>query len=497
MASAAHEIRLAVLGDRPRASAWFDAVIASERHPIVATLGANVEGVPAVEHWQVLAADPRLDAALVFTSTDEIATAVSKLAARGKGIVIDGECPLPSPLIAELGLLDAEATAPVVPFFEWRAFPVLDRLRQVVAEGHLGQLILLRIERTLALDSPSGMHRMLDDGAVQPSLMMDVDLLRWIGGDYSQVSCFRTGLTAEGFAGQTLNLAGEGLPDATCIDRSGTEPAWRYEVQGINGTAAVEFVGAEARLTFNGERSFRQPDRRPDASLCLRLLDDGLNRRPGSLRWQDRGRIHEIQEAMQRSLRRRRTIDLHFEETSERSQFKTTMATVGCFVLVYTFLASVFLLLAGALFDPRDQIQREAEAAGFVVSRDDFDASLGALSTAGEQRLSAIADRWENSATVVIVEPAAAIKLDGTAPLDDPARLEIVRRRLNDFGLTHIEERTVVRPLAGRAIQRLMLLGRIIAFAPLAVFLALQLLLSVARPHQTAEKPKHPDASSV
>jgi hypothetical protein len=186
-------------------------------------------------------------------------------------------------------------------------------------------------------------------------------------------------------------------------------------------------------------------------------------------------RVHEIQEAMQRSLRRRRTIDLQFETTSERSQFKTQMATAGCFVLVYTFFATVLLLLAGAVLDPRDQLQREAEAAGFVVTHDEFDPVTGRSTPEGERHLLEITGRWPLTRAVVVVESTGDAELDRT-------KLERVRKQLEGNGADRVEERSVVRPMAGRGFQRLMVVGRVIAFAPLGVLLLLQLLLFISRP---------------
>ena len=52
-----------------------------------------------------------------------------------------------------------------------------------------------------------------------------------------------------------------------------------------------------------------------------------------------------------RSIRRRRTIDLHFESTSERTQFKTQMTALGCGVLGYLFFGLIAYLLVGELLD--------------------------------------------------------------------------------------------------------------------------------------------------
>ena len=55
----------------------------------------------------------------------------------------------------------------------------------------------------------------------------------------------------------------------------------------------------------------------------------------------------ELSEAANRSLRRGRTVELHYESISEEATFKSVMTSTGCLV----FLASLFVLplaMAGA-----------------------------------------------------------------------------------------------------------------------------------------------------
>jgi hypothetical protein len=66
------------------------------------------------------------------------------------------------------------------------------------------------------------------------------------------------------------------------------------------------------------------------------------------LMWEELARAVELVEAAQRSVRRRRTIDVYFETPSERSLFKTQMTAVGCSLIVLTLLAVVLYLVLAA-----------------------------------------------------------------------------------------------------------------------------------------------------
>ena len=70
--------------------------------------------------------------------------------------------------------------------------------------------------------------------------------------------------------------------------------------------------------------------------------------RTGESHWTNVLHAAEVVDAAQRSLERRRTIDLHHETLSERAIFKTQMAAMGCGVLMLTLLLMLcYLAVAG------------------------------------------------------------------------------------------------------------------------------------------------------
>ena len=60
----------------------------------------------------------------------------------------------------------------------------------------------------------------------------------------------------------------------------------------------------------------------------------------------DGTRAMELVEATARSLRRGRTVDLHYESISEEASFKSVMTSTGCMILVASLFA-VLLALSG------------------------------------------------------------------------------------------------------------------------------------------------------
>jgi len=64
----------------------------------------------------------------------------------------------------------------------------------------------------------------------------------------------------------------------------------------------------------------------------------------------------ELMEALQKSLRRRRTVDVYFDGVSERSAFKTQMTAIGCGVLTYLMFGLVAFLVVAQVAAPPDWV---------------------------------------------------------------------------------------------------------------------------------------------
>lgn len=59
----------------------------------------------------------------------------------------------------------------------------------------------------------------------------------------------------------------------------------------------------------------------------------------------------ELAEAVEKSLRRRRTVDVHFDSGSERGVFKSQMTAIGCGVLMFMMFGMIAYLIVAQLTD--------------------------------------------------------------------------------------------------------------------------------------------------
>jgi hypothetical protein len=364
----------------------------------------------------------------------------------------------------------------------WPAF--LHRFSPAVAEfldrferGDLGDLRLLRFERTLTPAFPAGTH--LLRGQIDDAFLQDVDLLRLLGGRYSGITATLIGAEDDRALQATVTLSGESVPEAVWLAAPGVAPGWKLTLTGTKSTAVLECrEGGGIALSIGG-KTIPAPDADPATNGLMQFLSFSAQldppRRPlMAPSWDDYVRATDLLDGLHRSLRRRRTIDLHFGTVSERSQFKTQMTAVGCAVLLWTMFGAIAGLAAAKLLDPREPIERRAAAAGALVWEEDFNEGGATLALESRQRL---LDRIaiDGEEAIVIVESSAG----SDARIDEARRRQVANIIAEKF--PDASPLIDVRPLAGRMFHRLMLIGWLIIFGPLAIFLALQALILITR----------------
>ncbi len=109
---------------------------------------------------------------------------------------------------------------------------------------------------------------------------------------------------------------------------------------GLDGPARL------TRRTSDGQETISEFAEFSGRAALLQALADATAGRPIHPDLADATRATEIAEAVVRSLRRGRTVELHYEEISEAGTFKSVMTSLGCLVLL-SILVVVPIALAG------------------------------------------------------------------------------------------------------------------------------------------------------
>ena len=352
-------MRFALLGSDPDALALAAAAAESGRHELTclvevaesdaAALRSLAPRVREERAWESLLTDEAADAVIVAADPDEDRRAeqLRKLIQERKPLLIVHPV-FPSMLLYyELDMIRRETGCVVQPYLPWRWHPAVERLRDWTDErGRLGRLEQVVFERSMAERTQP---------RVLAQFARDADLLRALCGELSQVSALAPGADAAGYAALGVQLSGpSGVAVRWSVAPSREHPAGKATFWGARGQAVLTLP---ARGTLRDEPPWRLEDPNvtsngeswpafdPAAEALDRFAQAVAGQVP-SHGWSDAARAVELAEAVERSVRRGRTIELHDEDFSEEATFKGTMTSLGCAVLIFGL---VTLVIAAAI----------------------------------------------------------------------------------------------------------------------------------------------------
>lgn len=423
--------------------------------------------------WQFPSEAPQAaEVVLASGAVPSVASAVPALVRQGMGVWLVPESVLGSDFVYAQIPVDEEFPDQLRAVWPLRQCPAVIELRRQLATGSLGAVLHLQLERSVAC-GPS-----FHPTTAEAAWLQDADLLRTLaGGDYRRVTAIHSGLTASGISTASVGLNGEAVPDAMWAFRGGSVSRAELTVTTERGASVLSWEGSSApTLTINCHSVELPP---VAVAGSLDSVTDAVQLPVGVTPWSEAVRAFDLLDAARRSLVRRRTVELQFESTSERSQFKTHMTTVGCGLLLYTMFGLIGILIAGRMLDPRDTQQKQSEVAGFVLGHEAFEVPDGAgtspqLTPPGREILDGIKENYQRRSATILIE-------GGPGPAESLAH----RRRtmvIQELAAAHhhdVEVRTLVRPLQGVWFKRGMVLAWVILFLPLGIFLVIQILIGV------------------
>jgi myo-inositol 2-dehydrogenase/D-chiro-inositol 1-dehydrogenase len=316
-----------------------------------------------VPQWEELLGDGEIDAVIVAGHEETVLDGAKRLAADGKSLLILPDARQGLAFVYELTLIRDDANVVLCPAFLNRFELPIRRLKEMIDSWRLGKVLHLQLERGPGLFPASFSPPLISRPDIDAALLADVDLLRFLAGDYNQVTALYTGAVSDGVSMVNVTLAGNGLAAASwTLKATPTESNWKLTVVGEKRTVVLSRTddGAAFRLDADDVELAGQPsvaEQSTHNSLLVHFVSLTAGE-SGVSNWFDLTRACEIVDATHRSVRRRRTIDLYFENASERSVFKTQMTAVGCGLLVATFFAVLLVLVLGAIFEPSEAVMR-------------------------------------------------------------------------------------------------------------------------------------------
>lgn len=338
-------MRLALLCDDIGVVPWLDAIENDSTHDLslAATLTEAAtqllrdrRGIRLTSRWEDLV--QTFDAVLVGGSDERELDAIKQIANAGQRLLFIPSTGQGSTFIYELSLIRDDNRVALIPAVWHRCDPALVSLRQTLRSGSLGQMHLLQFQREFVSGDQSAT---LPQTEIDAAMLLDFDLLRWFSGDYDQVTAMRTGAADGIVRTQSVKLSGRDLPEATWDAQAGIAAGCRLTIQTDHGSVRLERTGTGNWIVTEPNGTRREGNQIEAAREFLRLASSAADM---PMEWPELVKVFETADATHRSVKRRRTIDLHFEPMSERAIFKTQMTAMGCGVLIATFLLVLMYL---------------------------------------------------------------------------------------------------------------------------------------------------------
>jgi myo-inositol 2-dehydrogenase/D-chiro-inositol 1-dehydrogenase len=184
----------------------------------------------------------------------------------------------------------------------------------------------------------------------------DADLIQFIAGPAAKLHAL--GSAAAGRSDPHANLTvqmtcSDGLVCRWTVAPVETEAGGRFTLVGSRGKAVLWTPHADnawrlelRTATGNSTQDYPQWNA-PEAAL--EMLSLAVTSEETESNWNDAARTVELADAIDRSLAKGRTIDLHHEEFSDVGTFKGTMASAGCGLLVVGLILVVLVALVHTL----------------------------------------------------------------------------------------------------------------------------------------------------
>jgi myo-inositol 2-dehydrogenase/D-chiro-inositol 1-dehydrogenase len=339
-----------ILGDGDEEHAWAIWLLGQNEHRLDAAFpgfrDAALAGVPAPRDLDDALARAGVEVVIVGGPIDFRGEALRRAAAEGFAIICLHPPGDDSEAYYQVVLSRDETGATIVPDLPLRLHPGVDRVRRALATNELGAF------RGLRLEAPCVESKDL----VRETFARAVDVVRALVGEIETLTATGDPPGVDPDLELVVQLrAAEGRRAELRAWCGPSEPG-RLTLQGAIGSLALEFettleqplrmIHRESQKLENVTH-FEPWD--PHTAIFSVLMASRGRRAASNLpapNIHDGTRAMELVEATVRSLRRGRTVDLHYEPISEESSFKSVMTSTGCMILVASLFA-VFLALSG------------------------------------------------------------------------------------------------------------------------------------------------------
>lgn len=344
-----------IVGDGQEEAAWGHWFRAHTEHRLASLYpglpGDDFHGIPRSSDLDEGLATPGVDLVIVGGPLELRAEALRRAAAEGLAIICLHPPGEDSEAYYQVALSKSETGALVVPDLPLRLHPGVAALARAMTSGDLGTFRGIRHECSVGQEGTDlvrhAFARAID---VVRALVGEIEALTASGnpaGDHPDIELVVQLRAAQGRQAEVRLWSGPLEPSRLIVSGSSGSLTLEYDPLFHNPARLVRRAGDSSSQPMSDLESWD-----PHAAIMQTLRTSWEQRSTPdqadpSPSLADGTRAMELSEAAARSLRRGRTIDLHYEAISEESSFKSIMTSTGCVILL-----SVLLILPLALAGP-------------------------------------------------------------------------------------------------------------------------------------------------
>lgn len=334
-----------ILGNSVNELAWARAVDRSEKHRLLAIFPGFAEfpDITTAGDLDEALALAGIEAAVVGGDPDLRAEVLRRVAASGLPAICLHPPGPDSEAYYQVAMSRLETGAVIVPDLSDRLHPGVSAIRDAIVRGTLGSFRELRYESTVDLS---------ESDLVRHAFARSIDIIRSLIGEIAAVSATGDPPGDRPVSSLVVQVRGSAERRAEVRFTAGPRGPSRLIFTGENGTLTLESFGTPimpSRLTrrsLDGSENAVELEEWDPFHTLLTVLDAAVSGQRVHPDLADGTRAMEVSEGVARSLRRGRTVELHYEQISEAGTFKSVMTSIGCMILL-AILIVVPLALAG------------------------------------------------------------------------------------------------------------------------------------------------------
>ena len=191
---------------------------------------------------------------------------------------------------------------------------------------------------------------------VRSAVQCGLDFLSASGFKYTQVTALEAHAPDGTFLSRLITLNSQDAAEIPC-------PPATLMLRPLAATAAVQSLVLRASRIDGSNIEYAIREDQPSLDRIEFLCRDRVQ----CVSWMEAFSITlELTEAVQKSLRRKRTVDVHFDSGSEKGVFKSQMTAIGCGILTFMMFGMVAYLVIAQLVDLPDWVLHVARVLWFT-----------------------------------------------------------------------------------------------------------------------------------